>query len=47
MLDAKCYGKIKKGSPTMAQDTGAALVAFYHSLYAEKKSWWKRWFGKR
>ena len=42
---AKNYGNERMNPPTLAQDTGATMVAFYHSIFAPKKPWWKRIFG--
>jgi hypothetical protein len=47
MLDAKCYGKIRKDNTTLAQDTGATLVAYYHNMFARRKPWWKRLLGRK
>lgn len=46
MMTAKTYGNERMDPPTLAQDTGAALVAFYHSIFRKKKPWWKRLFKK-
>jgi len=46
MMTAKNHGNDRMNPPTLAQDTGAALVAFYHSIFLEKKPWWKRLFKR-